>query len=527
VTSFIKFILLSFILLLYITSSAQSTFEICDNGIDDDNDGFIDIQDEDCFCPEWKTKSIIPNASFELQDCCPESASMASCASGWLQASLATPDYFHACDYSGSDIFNLPQPIPDGEGFIGFIDGSFTGDFNPKWKEYVGTCLTTPLQKDTSYQLQFHLGFMDREVSPEINMAIFGTADCDMLPFDNTDNSFGCPTGNVQWVRLGGVSSVGQNEWKPQEIIFKSTIDVAAIVVGPDCSVRSATNNPYHFMDNLILAKLTDFDVNIKAGDDLCAQDFMLQIRAQTDARYQWYKDDIAIANATQNILTELSGPGSYRVRIENEVSCFLSKAYEYFPPVALSQRYETICKGDSFQLGDQVLNTEGIFRDTFKILNNCDSIVIVNLALEDPQERIIEIRVFPGEEFEIGTQSYSIPGNYSQTMLSDTGCDSTIHLQLSNYAIYTPSAFSPNSDGINDIFTLHSDTGLQRISSLLILDRNGNVMFDKKDLESTDGWDGMVNGTQVQTGVYTYMAIVLMDDGVERSLSGTFSLVR
>jgi hypothetical protein len=51
--------------------------------------------------------------------------------------------------------------------------------------------------------------------------------------------------------------------------------------------------------------------------------------------------------------------------------------------------------------------------------------------------------------------------------------------------------------------------------------------MFDKKDLESTDGWDGMVNGTQVQTGVYTYMAIVLMDDGVERSLSGTFSLVR
>lgn len=47
--------------------------EICDNGIDDDMDGIIDLQDTvDCDCisdfKEMKTKSLIRNHSFEEMD---------------------------------------------------------------------------------------------------------------------------------------------------------------------------------------------------------------------------------------------------------------------------------------------------------------------------------------------------------------------------------------------------------------------------------------------------------------------------
>ena len=45
--------------------------EICDNGVDDDGDGRVDQNDEDCFCELAEAVSLIPNPSFENQDCCP------------------------------------------------------------------------------------------------------------------------------------------------------------------------------------------------------------------------------------------------------------------------------------------------------------------------------------------------------------------------------------------------------------------------------------------------------------------------
>ncbi len=38
--------------------------EICDNAIDDDNDGLIDLNDSDCACEMVSLESIIPNPSF-------------------------------------------------------------------------------------------------------------------------------------------------------------------------------------------------------------------------------------------------------------------------------------------------------------------------------------------------------------------------------------------------------------------------------------------------------------------------------
>jgi len=130
---FSRYFLLAFLLLSAGIRPAElpAPPEICDNGVDDDMDGLIDIQDDDCVCPEWKPISLTPNPSFELQDCCPVEPSSVNCASGWVQASKATPDYFHNCNYSGSDIFDLPHPIPDGEGFVGFIDGVFTNGVLP------------------------------------------------------------------------------------------------------------------------------------------------------------------------------------------------------------------------------------------------------------------------------------------------------------------------------------------------------------------------------------------------------------
>jgi len=47
---------------------SQSTDEICNNSIDDDGDGFIDLDDPECFC---YVENLIPNPGFEkISDCC-------------------------------------------------------------------------------------------------------------------------------------------------------------------------------------------------------------------------------------------------------------------------------------------------------------------------------------------------------------------------------------------------------------------------------------------------------------------------
>ena len=39
--------------------------EICDNALDDDNDGLIDLNDDDCQCEPLEQPSFILNPSFE------------------------------------------------------------------------------------------------------------------------------------------------------------------------------------------------------------------------------------------------------------------------------------------------------------------------------------------------------------------------------------------------------------------------------------------------------------------------------
>ncbi|HMZ47965.1 MAG TPA: hypothetical protein PLP28_03230, partial [Flavobacteriales bacterium] len=67
--------LVPFLLLLCSGVSAQ---EICNNAIDDDNDGLIDLNDTtECVCDGiiggGEVESILPNASFEDFDCQPTS----------------------------------------------------------------------------------------------------------------------------------------------------------------------------------------------------------------------------------------------------------------------------------------------------------------------------------------------------------------------------------------------------------------------------------------------------------------------
>lgn len=130
-------------LVLFLWSGLSFSQEICTNGIDDDLDGLIDLNDPDCACTQ--VNAYLPNPSFEDNTCCPDFVSQMDCVNDWFQSSTATTDYLNNCDYGPP-----PEllPLPDGEACIGAY-------FLVDWMEYIGTCLNIPLSSDQTYTLEF------------------------------------------------------------------------------------------------------------------------------------------------------------------------------------------------------------------------------------------------------------------------------------------------------------------------------------------------------------------------------------
>jgi gliding motility-associated-like protein len=92
---------------------------------------------------------------------------------------------------------------------------------------------------------------------------------------------------------------------------------------------------------------------------------------------------------------------------------------------------------------------------------------------------------------------------------------------------IFIPNAFTPNNDGINDVF-LPSVNGPITRARLDVFDRWGELIFSTENTAA--GWNGESNGTAVQDAVYswtlTYKAVT--SEGVQQEfLTGHVTLLR
>lgn len=114
---------------------------------------------------------------------------------------------------------------------------------------------------------------------------------------------------------------------------------------------------------------------------------------------------------------------------------------------------------------------------------------------------------------------------------LGCTAIDSMLIAVEKNYPLYAPNVFSPNDDGINDYFTIFSNTNAAvSIQKLQIFDRWGKLLFEKLDFplnEEFEGWDGYWNGKLAGAGVYVYLAEVTFIDNVVVLEAGSVAVIR
>jgi|AntRauTorckE5430_2_1112549.scaffolds.fasta_scaffold04042_1 gliding motility-associated-like protein len=522
-----ELLFLALVMAFSTTLPGQTSIENCANGQDDDGDGLTDLNDPDCACVLIEAVSLIPNPSFEELNCCPQNRSELYCADVWIQASEPTTDLIHDCGFPGWNGLLPPRPFPDGEGVLGFRDGrpglQQSNIPEPSWKEYAGACLLSPMLAGETYRFEFDIGFINRSNSPDINISFYGATNCDNLPFGQGNEMFGCPTNGPGWSRLGSVQvpSVSQGGWRKEIIEVTPAENITAMVIGPDCIDRPRNIPLYYFFDNLLLADITTFTFVISETDHPCSPDHRLQLPFREGFSYQWYKEGVALAGETSFRLTDNYGVGNYQALLDDGTSCRQTENFEYTIPVITASPRQVICAGETYDFGDQTLDRSGNYANTFANVNGCDSIVRLDLLVLGDIADTVRAKIFPDESYPIGFLDLRAAGQYEVPFASSIGCDSLVYLDLSYYQIYRPTAFSPNADGMNDVFTIVGNDELVEVRDLRIYDRWGSLLAEGSP------WDGTRAGTPLPPGLYVYTVIIVMDDGIERPLNGSVILLR
>lgn len=358
------------LLLLMLLPFALAAQEICNNGIDDNGDGLIDLNDPLCPCSTAvigdSVASYIRNHSFEERGCCPfgfvsiSSPPWLDCATGWHQATSATSDYFNECGYSPIG-FNLPPP--DGDGAVGFYAQSANDYF-----EYVGTCLTYPLPSNpllagTTYTISLWIstaitngthtqtlahGSYVAPFTDQLPLAIFGYANaCVPFPISTMD----CIGFEPGWAELGRVDVQPAWDWTRVSITFTPAQDIHSILIGGACDTPASLSGttltdpstgetysamPYFIVDDLMLTLAGDQVVQpVAASGSICAETATAIGTPPSGATlYQWYQDGVAIPGQTGlnlNISGQGLGGGTYTMSSEFNGQCLMGNVY--MPP--------------------------------------------------------------------------------------------------------------------------------------------------------------------------------------------------
>ncbi|HLG41235.1 MAG TPA: PKD domain-containing protein, partial [Chitinophagaceae bacterium] len=104
-----------------------------------------------------------------------------------------------------------------------------------------------------------------------------------------------------------------------------------------------------------------------------------------------------------------------------------------------------------------------------------------------------------------------------------------TIVVLCNKQNFFIPNTFSPNGNGQNEVFYPRG-TGLFRIKSMIVFDRWGEVVFERKDFAPNDpsaGWTGLFKGKKASADVYVYMIEILCDNNTVIPVKGNITLLR
>jgi gliding motility-associated-like protein len=114
-----------------------------------------------------------------------------------------------------------------------------------------------------------------------------------------------------------------------------------------------------------------------------------------------------------------------------------------------------------------------------------------------------------------------------------NNGCGDTSSVTVRvnrRQTLFVPNVFTPNGDGVNDIFTVYAGGDVRTIKRFLVFDRWGELVHEASDFApgSVDGgWDGTFKGKKMNPGVFVYYVEAETIDGQTTVRKGDVTLAR
>ncbi|MDE3184103.1 MAG: gliding motility-associated C-terminal domain-containing protein [Bacteroidota bacterium] len=257
-------------------------------------------------------------------------------------------------------------------------------------------------------------------------------------------------------------------------------------------------------LDTFYLSAFPGIRISVDTAHSLCqGNSEILSATSSVPGTFKWIPAAGLSNDAIGNPVATPQQFTNYQVIVTNSYGC---KDSAYVPisvyknPVAQAGPDKIILSGDTATLNASVRGT------------NVNYYWSPSLFMNDSHS--LNPYVYPPQEM-----------NYTLNVVSTVGCGTaTDDVKISVYKdIFIPNAFTPNGDGINDVFRIIPYENY-KVNRFCIYDRWGKLMFETTDAHN--GWDGTINGIPAAAGVYIYY-VEMQNRQKKISKKGTIILLR
>lgn len=250
---------------------------------------------------------------------------------------------------------------------------------------------------------------------------------------------------------------------------------------------------------------------------------------------------------------------GTYELRLKNQFGCD-SLVYQALRVLSQTtgQSERIFCQGDTLTLFDTLITTTKTVCRTFKGQNGCDSLHCVTGRMVPKPVLSQPDTIFGDVGQVINLQGPSGFARYRWTPLP-LSCDTCqnlavtpdtaglyrYHLAVSDvnrcgttttYLVFVsppcdpvtiilPNAFTPNGDGLNDVFRPVEQESLPFTATLQIYSRWGQKLYESTGAQVA--WDGTVDGEPAPMDTYIFILEVACENGKKGKKWGDVSLLR
>lgn len=498
-------------------------------------------------------QNLVPNPGFEKKSACPGPMSGLNLVEDWFSPTNTTPDYFNSCSVMPL-ITGVPlnssgyQTAKDGDAYCGIIANSLN---TPFMGEYLTTRLNDSLVGGLNYDISFNVSLAEINNYRLVAIDRLGAHLSKEPPTSTTTNlnipySIKNPSGKFladtsYWENISGIYNAKGGE----VYITIGCFDDESPVDTQQVTKNGVANACYYYVDVVSVSLSCDTVIN-KNRVNGCKKEAGVELTASHPS---YMSNGVWNTGQIGSSIT-VNQTGTYWHRSNNGCYTIIDTFFvlPYSDSIALDYQVSLCTNKGAALLTSSIANAQsyswntGLTDREVSISSTgtyrCSALKDCTLYVEDfivtIDSNAISIDLGPDRKFckdlvagtPLGLQQDSLrlkylwstgdttccinvtnPGSYILTAATECmEVRDTVHVDVTvdcNDCLFLPTAFSPNYDGLNDIFRPLTRCNVDNFS-IRIYNRWGEQIF--KSFEVNRGWDGLHGPSLADVGTYHYV---------------------